>query len=155
MYKHKVNKMNKSLTVILTMAFLTGCEEQKHSYAYLVDHPVYLKSEFDRCQATMQASADCEAVMRVANSMATMEEEMQADPEKYGIKILNTETELGKMKVQIVAQQGVIAGLKAQGATTADMQKAQDVLDKQQKAYDEKSLGLKVMLDVVGMISPE
>ena len=84
----------KKLNIALIMVFLTGCQQQ-NTYDYYMLHPKELKKEYTRCQ-TVKAP-HCEAVTRAADDFTELLEDESNDPEAFGQKIIQLQSELSTL----------------------------------------------------------
>ena len=85
----------KKIIIILTLIFSLASCQQKQTYDYLTQHPILLKQEVDRCQAISEKTEEddqCETVMRAANKVMSVMREEEADPEKFGLTVMATQT---------------------------------------------------------------
>lgn len=148
----------KIIVVVLMLPIMCGCKE-KLTYSYLIEHPAYLKTEFDRCQMMddkkTNQSTQCDVVMKAADKLSIIVNEMQSDPEQFGEKIMASELDLVKVQDQLKTAQQSLETLKSQNASAAEIQSAQDKLTALQQECDDKHQAIKVMLAVVGLRSPE
>lgn len=143
--------------VLSSVAALTGCGEP-FTYSYLIEHPAVLKKELDNCQLTNintpAQSARCEVVLYAAATLASLINEMQADPEKFGQKILDQEMACAKIKTTRQALQQQLAALHAKKVPATDMTTVQSQLEQTEKMYQEQREKIKALLAVAGMGSP-
>ncbi|TAK77068.1 MAG: hypothetical protein EPO11_03200 [Gammaproteobacteria bacterium] len=87
--------MKNWLILFMLVPVLAGCEK-KNTYTYLTQHPVVLKQEVDRCQSTEEKTPDemkqCEMVTKAADYVMSLMQEEEMDPQKFGQKIMDTQT---------------------------------------------------------------
>lgn len=150
--------VKKILVIIAIVSALSACNE-KLTYSYLMEHPNELKQEVVRCQLmeekTRDQAARCETVMNAAENIASIMDEQQQDPEKFGQKILDTEFAWVKAQEDMLAARQTLNALKTKNGSLAELKAAQDKLNQVQKAYQDRSEEVKVLLAVAGMNSPE
>lgn len=153
-----MNYLLKVLCVISITSIISGCED-KYSYSYLIEHPFFLKQEFDRCQAMDSKAGDqqkhCDVVMQAASKLSTVMDEMQVDPENFGVKIMQAQDSLAKIQEQLQISKQTLADLKEKNAAQADIQLAQNNVNKFQKECELKHQDVKMMLAIIGLRSPE
>lgn len=156
------NKMSKWSTLVLvlssTVFFLAGCEKPV-TYAYLIQHPTVLKKELDNCQLTTvntKAQTErCEIVLYAATTLASLINDMQQDPEKYGQAIMDQEVACVKLKTDQHDLQKALATLSEKNASSAEIDVLKIKLDQAEKKYQEQREKVKAMLAVAGMRRPE
>ena len=146
--------------IILAILFpiLTGCREELN-YTYLMQHPVTLKEEVMRCESNGGKSTPggptCDLVMRAANDFTSIISEQQENPEKFGQRILDAETDCVKAKDNVDDVRQSLVTLKNKHASATELQPVQEKLDQTAKIYQEKKDEVKVLLAVAGLNSPE
>lgn len=136
------------------MFILTGCEE-KISYSYLMEHPQKLQKEVEKCEENNSATEECKIVSYAANNVMMLINEQQADPEKFGDKLLQQQTELGELKIKINSAQQKLSQLKMQKENAEKIKAAQNNLEEMQKQYQDQYQEVKYKLAVIGLASPE
>lgn len=92
----------KFLNIIFLVILLSGCEQKPYSYVYLLQHPAILEKELSACQ--IMNTAGCDEVQRAARDYSNMMAELQEDPEAFGQKILQAQTELAKKQKALPAE---------------------------------------------------
>lgn len=146
-----------TILVSLTIA-LVGCNE-KLTYSYLIEHSNVLKQKVADCQSIDEKSSEdisqCQIVMSAAADLIIIINEQQDDPEKFGQKILNAESDWVKAKEKLHDTQQILSTLETKKASSVELQAAQRNLDQAKEAYKFKHDQVKVLLSVVGMNSPE
>ena len=144
--------------LIFFILLATGCKE-KLTYSYLLTHPAILKDAITDCKDSDTPSPEmtthCEMVLTAAENIASIITEQQADYEKFGQRILQTEIAYGKAKESIQTARQQLALLKRDRAAQDVIQAAQVALDKAKQACEAKQQEVQVLLAVVGMNSPE
>lgn len=153
-----MNYLLKVICVIFAVSIISGCED-KYSYSYLIEHPLFLKEEFDRCQ-TMESKAPdqqkhCDVVMQAANKLSVVMDEMQADPENFGVKIMQTQDSLAKTQEQLQIAKQTLMDLKEKNAPQTDIELAKNNVNKFQQECELKRRDVKMMLAIIGLRSPE
>lgn len=137
---------------------LSGCNE-KITYSYLMEHPLYVKQEVGRCQTIdHKSSADkahCEMVMVAATALMSMINEEQENPEKFGQKVMETELAYTKAKEQQAQAIQLFQELKARNASSTEVLSAQEKLNQAEKTCQDLHQKIKTLLAVLGMGSPE
>lgn len=86
----------KKIVILVCALLCVGCKSQeKLNSAYFMHHPKLLQEEALHCQSLENKTQDeitfCDIVMSAASSFAAIVEEQQADPEKFGQKIMAAE----------------------------------------------------------------
>lgn len=146
---------NKILVLLCAAIGLTGCNE-KLTYEYLVQHPMVLKAEVERCQSGEQPNqADCPVIMNAATNFAAMYNDRQQQPEKFGERLLALQLELTQFKNKYMAARKNLSDLKAKQAAQNDIQAAQVEVVAAEKAYLDQRTEVRMMLAVIGIDSPE
>lgn len=142
----------------MLISVLMGCSEQ-HTYSYLMQHPAVLKNDLTDCQSSIQKTKEqakqCEVVMNAAANVMTILNEQQQDPEKFGQRVLDMETQYEQSKSALHQAQEALENLKKNQAAAADIAAAQTKLDQQKQACDEQLQEIKIFLAVIGINSPE
>lgn len=146
-----------ALMVLVTLV-LTGCEE-KITYSYLMQHPNELKKAILDCQRnganTEEQARQCEMVMYAANNMLSIITEQQADPEKFGQRIMETQLAFVKANDQLQQATQTLTALQTKKASATDLAKAEDNVATAKKTVEAKQKEIDVMLAVLSMSSPE
>lgn len=144
--------------VLGSVVFLTGCEKPI-TYSYLIQHPTVLKKEWDNCQLTgvnTKAQKErCEIVSYAATTLASLINEMQQDPEKYGQAIMDQEFACVKLKVAQEDLQQALQKLNETHASSAEIDVLTIKLDQAEKKYQDQREKVKAMLAVAGLRRPE
>lgn len=147
-----------SLFLALSLC-VTGCQE-KSNIAYYMRHPQALQAKTIECQfnreKTGDKAAECEMVLYAAKSLVTLLSEQQANPEKFGQRVLDAETRYaGLHATELQAQQSLMELRAKQNSSAVELRNAEDDFYKAKKAADEQKQMIAVMLAVLGMSSPE
>lgn len=146
------------ITLMVIVPVLTGCEKEL-TYSDLIQQPLVLKKEVERCQSLEEKTNDqityCEMVMNAANYVVPFINEMQEDPEKFGQRILTTQEAYMKAKVDLDKAQQSVDMLKAKNTSASELQLAQDKLEQRRLAYEKIQEEVRVLLGIAGVNSPE
>ncbi|SRR5579883_1012929 len=107
--------MKKVIWLVVLIGVIAGCKE-KLSYDYLIQHPLVLMQEVNRCQAigdkTPDQVADCEKIMHAAEVVIPILQVAQADPEKIGMQLMEDQLACVNTKEkcdEVKALYGVVA----------------------------------------------
>ena len=154
-----MTKIYKKLAGLTIASFiLSGCNENM-TYEYLMENPQVLKHEVLDCQSSTEKSqreiSQCEIVMYAASNFNALVTEQQSDPEKFGQRIMETETTVATIKASKIRAEQMLATLKGKKASPAEMKSAQVAVDGFTKALRDKKTELKILLAVMGLNSPE
>lgn len=144
--------------LFFSCALLSACET-KHTYYYYMQHPDVLKNDLLQCSNESDKSAEraaqCEIVDYAAEKMEALLTEEQANPELFGMRILNAQTAYANMDKQLVIANQALEKLQSGHASDTQLRAARDDLYKAKKAYEDQGEEIKVLLAVVGMGSPD
>lgn len=138
----------KKISILFMSLLLSACYEpppQPLTYDYLMQHPDTLAVQYKQCEK--QKTADCDVVEKAFFDFSNMFQDQRQNPEGFGQRILEAE----------LASQMAAEGLKAaQEAYAAQpTEEAKQVLDRAEKAYQEKRDTVTYMLVIVSMGSLE
>lgn len=144
----------KFMTLVTATFLLTSCG---HSYThdYLLAHPSVLQKEMMSCQNSTNYSY-CNMVNQVGNQYSILANARHDDPEQFGKQILQSEYNM------IAAQQAYLDALKnlenikTKQASQADINAAQDTVNKNQEIYlDKKQIVNNLLAVVAGTTTDE
>lgn len=148
----------KMLIILFLLPSLTGCNKNQ-TYSYYMRNPEVLKAALTVCQTnnpiTKEEITHCEIVLYSATKMLSLINEQQADPEKFGQRILNAEMNYMKLKKVVNDTQVSLDKIKNQQISTADLMAAKDDLYKVRKNCSDQLQEIKVLLAVVGLGRPD
>lgn len=138
-----------SLSRIIIVAgatlLMSGCQQEEHSLSYLLQHPLVLEKEYDRCQALQKVEpaeeAQCEVVNKAVKKISDVVSEQRSQPEKFGANILAAEM--------------AVADYSAQLAKAHDAKSPKAKIDILQQKLDDKRNEVYAMLAILGMSPPE
>jgi len=152
--------MNKNIRYIVAIAllpFLVGCNEKK-THSYYMRHPKVLEKDLTECQTYSEKSseqiAQCQTVKYAAANMMSLINELQANQEKFGQRIINAEANYVKLKATVAQAKHTLDELKYKQVSAAEIRAAQDDLYKAKNACEEQRQEIKELLAVLGMNSP-
>lgn len=152
-----MKKIAHGFIVILLLPFLISCNENR-TYDYYMQHPAVLKQAIKECQSSLEKTKDqaeqCEIVMYAAANIMSLISEQQANPEKFGQRILEAQATYVKMKQDVARESQSLDELKRKQASPAEIRIAQDDLYKTKKACAEQWREIKELLAVLGMSNP-
>lgn len=131
------------LWIYLLGLALVGCDTSQPNYEYLMQHPDLLRQAALRCEKSVALSAYCEVVMYAATNAQTMLTQQQADPERFGERILETQMALANTQrdIKLIEQSA--------------KQSTDEKLVQLKKMEADASQELTVMLAIVGINSPD
>lgn len=147
----------KYVSALLLMFFLSGCD-QKITYSYLMRHPDFLQDENLRCgvseMMTPDEAAYCQLVERATTDFMKMANTQQTQPEKFGLLVMSTETDLVNAKIAIGKAKQAIRAAK-DNVDEVELRLAETQLEQAQKTYAEKQEDLRVLFAILKSHSPE
>lgn len=147
------------LGLLLISCLLAGCGEEKN-LTYLTDHPLILKQEIINCQTNTAVvdrgqNAYCQTVMTAATKVIAIINEQQENPEKFGQKILEAETQLIKLKNKMHQLERLLSTVKADRGKTDEIISLQSQYELSKIAYRDQYQTVKTLLAIAGLNSPE
>src|SRR5436190_1273493 len=126
-----------ALLSLLSSLLLTSCKE-KQTYSYYMCHPQQLQQAITECQSSFQKTKEqaeqCEAVGYAAVNMNTLVNQLQADPEKFGQRVLDAQENYAKLTAKADEATKAVEGLQNNHASPTELRTAQDDLYKAKKA---------------------
>jgi hypothetical protein len=144
--------------LVLFPFVLAGCEE-KITYSYLMHHPGELQKAILACQSSsdrmLEQERQCEVVMAAGNNMFAVVTEQQADPEKFGQRIMDAELAYAEANDELQKAIQILSDLQNKKASSLDLASAKEKVDQAKKAVEEKQEELNIMLAVLSLSSPE
>lgn len=153
-----MRKFAKFMCLAGLIPMLAACEDQ-YNYDYLITHPAVMRKKMDAC-ATMSKLASnvekqrCQIVMNASTKFMAIVAEQQTDAEKFGVRILATETAYADAKAKVKQLESDLAVAKAKPVDAAALHKMEEDLAAAKKDSKEKGLEVKTLLAVVGVSTP-
>lgn len=144
--------------ILLMMLTLMGCKRDL-TYSYFIEHPMVLKQTVESCQLLNEKSpeeiAQCAVARDAATTLTSVISEQQADPEKFGQRVMAIEAACVQAKETMMVAKKSVDALLMQKAPAAQLQAAQVKLAAATKVYQDQRNEMKMLLAVLGMASPE
>jgi hypothetical protein len=151
-----MRKLVLNLIVFGLVVVLSGCEEKK-TYLYYMQHPLVLEKAAQACQTDQKTSSqenDCQIVFHAASKIMSLLQEQQADPEKFGERIMDNQMIYANKYQAVLQAQQTFNQVKKNHAKTTALRTAEDDLYKAKKALFNQREEVAVLLAVVGLSSP-
>lgn len=150
-------KITRFAAIIVLLPLLVGCKE-KNTYSYYMQHPAALKKAMVECESQVERSpaqaTQCEAVMAAREKMISIINEWEADPEKFGQRVIEVQEHYAALKKAVMQAKEKLKELQGKQASAAEIKIAQDNLGKARKLCSEQAHEVKELLAVLGMSSP-
>lgn len=154
-----MRKFIKLMCLAGLVSILTACEDQDN-YQYLITHPTVMKKKMAACATLSKMASNvekqrCEIVTNASTKFMAVVAEQQTDAEKFGVRVLTTETAYANAKAKVKQLEADLAQAKA--APTADVaaiHKLEEDLAAAKKDSDDKREEVRMLLAVVGVSTP-
>ena len=147
--------------VLLALCLATvGCQQQEMTVDYLVTHPYVLEKQLVNCSNdntmnNQQITPHCKMVGEAQSILRTYLQAEQADPERFGQRIIDAQYDLSQLQVKLAAANDEVKALQAKNVIPAELHVAEIARDKLQAAVKEKKREVDILLAVAGLNSPE
>lgn len=147
--------------VLLSVCFaMVGCQQQDMTVDYLVTHPYVLEKQLVNCSNdntvnNQQITPHCKMVADAQSILRTYLQAEQADPERFGQRILDAEYELSQLKIKLAAADEELKAMQSKNVIPAELHVAEIARDKIQANVKEKKREVDILLAVAGLNSPE
>jgi len=152
-------KYSRWLLLVSILILFSGCKRENYSYAYLLQHPAELESEYNRCQALPKKEAaqdnQCRIVTNAVNTITDIIRQQRNDPEKFGLRILVAEMTLQENGKKLEDAQKTLENLKQTNAPADKIQVAQAEVNQRLLDYNIKQEEIKMLLGIMGINTPE
>ncbi len=137
-----------------------GCQQQEMSVDYLVMHPYVLEKQLVNCSNGNTANNQpttphCKMVFEAQSILRTFLQAEQADPERFGQRILDAEYDLVQLQTKLATANEEVQSLQMKNAIPAEQNVAKVARDKLQAAVKDKKREVDILLAVAGLNSPE
>lgn len=130
---------------LLLLASLSACENEKPTYAYLMQHPDYLERSYRACAEQGTSSPPCDTILRSQADFVGLINQREQDPERFGARVLQEEENKAFLRKQFKTAQ--------KAYQQESQEKLRLEMDKREQAYQASVLRVNTLLAVIAATS--